>query len=158
MFAVTGKTQVDPASGNYIATDLSGHGNIGHYIAITPNNDQSTNGPSEFITNAVVFDGISTYVDLSVGSSTALMNIGGPVTMEAWVQPTLPQQNINYGLILSKGYDLAQNVDAIDLDLGAAVGKSRFSSKCDKPKSRFRLACRIDSQVKPVLDTTVLTP
>ena len=46
----------------------------------------------------------------------------GPITMEAWVQPTLPQlltsgSSGEYGLILSKGYDLSENVNDIDLDI-----------------------------------------
>jgi hypothetical protein len=111
------ETQIDPGTGNYIATDLSGHGNFGHYIKIVPNNGQNANGPSEYITNSVIFDGQDTYVDLSVGNNTALLDVVGPITMEAWVQSTIPQASGQYGLILSKGYDLNQMVDDIDLHI-----------------------------------------
>jgi len=66
--------------------------------------------------------GNNTYVDLSRGAHADLMQVVGPITMEAWVQPTIPQ-NLNsgsggeYGLILSKGYDLNEDVDNIDLDI-----------------------------------------
>ena len=111
------ETNKNALTGNYIAADLSGHGNFGDYINIMPNNGQNTNGPSGFISNAVAFNGINTWVDLSVGSNTALLNVVGPISMEAWVEATIPQYNGQYGLILSKGYDLSQQVDDIDLHI-----------------------------------------
>jgi hypothetical protein len=115
-------TKTNAGTGNLIATDLSGHGNFGDYINISHNNGQSTNGPSGYISNAVVFDGISTFVDLSVGSNTALLDVVGPISMEAWVQATIPQVSGQYGLILSKGYDLSQMVDDIDLHIISTDG------------------------------------
>jgi hypothetical protein len=61
-------------------------------------------------------------VDLSLGSNASLMQIVGAITMEACVRPTLPQLTSSgsggeYGLILSKGYDLSEDVDNIDLDI-----------------------------------------
>ena len=110
-------TKIDSSTGNYIAADLSGHGNFGHYINISPGNGQSAGGPSEYMTNSVVFNGASTFVDLSVGENTALLDVVGAITMEAWVQATIPQEGGQYGLILAKGYDLAQMVDDIDLHI-----------------------------------------
>jgi hypothetical protein len=115
-------TKKDAATGQYIATDLSGYNNFGEYVNITPSGGQSAPGPSAYIPNAVAFNGNNTYVDLSLGSNADLMQIVGPITMEAWVQPTLPQlltsgSHGEYGLILSKGYDLSEDVDNIDLDI-----------------------------------------
>ena len=111
------ETSKNPSTGNYIATDLSGHNNFGDYINIAPNNGQSGPGPSQYITNSTIFDGASTFVDLSVGNNTALMDVVGEITMEAWVKATIPQVSGQYGLILSKGYDLEQMVDDIDLHI-----------------------------------------
>ena len=112
-------TNKDASTGQYIATDLSGYNNFGEYVNITPK--QSTNGPSGDIPSAVAFNGNNTEVDLSLGNNADLLQIVGPITMEAWVQPTLPQLSSGsggeYGLILSKGYDLSENVDDIDLDI-----------------------------------------
>jgi len=115
-------TKVDPTTGNYLATDLSGHGNFGHYINISPSGGQSSSGPSQYMTNSVIFDGANTYVDLSVGANTALLDVVGAITMEAWVQATIPQAGGQYGLILSKGYDLNQMVDDIDLHIISTDG------------------------------------
>jgi hypothetical protein len=46
----------------------------------------------------------------------------GPISMEAWVQATIPQNSGQYGLILSKGYDLLQDVDDIDLHIISTDG------------------------------------
>jgi autotransporter-associated beta strand protein len=96
------------------ATDLSGNGNSGTYVNIS-SGVNSTAGPSAYITNAVSFDGVSTYVDLSTGGNPALLNFGGPITLEAWVQPTNPNQNL--GDIIGKGYDSANNYDEVTLRL-----------------------------------------
>lgn len=99
-------------SGYYLATDVSGNGNDGTYINIYPGYN-NVPGPSAYITNGVAFDGLTTYVDLSTGSNTALLNFGGPITMEAWVQPA----NTTEGPadILAKGYDSATNDDELAL-------------------------------------------
>jgi autotransporter-associated beta strand protein len=87
------------------ASDLSGNANSGTYVNIDPvfNN---VAGPSAFITNAVSFDGQTTYVDLATGSNPGLLDFSGPITMEAWVQSTIPAL---FGDILAKGYDSANN-------------------------------------------------
>jgi hypothetical protein len=115
-------TTKDAKTGQYIATDLSGYNNFGEYVNIAPNKGQSANGPSSYIPNAVAFNGQNTFVDLTLGNHADLMQVVGPITMEAWVQPILPQLQSSgsggeYGLILSKGYDLNEDVDDIDLDI-----------------------------------------
>jgi hypothetical protein len=97
------------------ATDLSGNGNAGNYVTIDPY-DNSVPGPSAFITNAISFDGFTTYVDLSAGSNPSLLNFGGPITMEAWAQAANPNSSAIED-ILGKGYDSANNYDEIALRL-----------------------------------------
>ncbi len=119
---LVGDTNKNAATGNYIATDMSGNENFGDYINIIPQSSQTGTGPSEYITNSIVFDGVNTYVDLSVGNSTPMLDVVGPITMEAWVKATIPQVSGQYGLILSKGYDLDQMVDDIDLHIISTDG------------------------------------
>ena len=69
-----------------VATDLSGNNNNGTYNNTFPGfNDVP--GPSPFITNGINFDGFTSFVDLGTGNNPSLLNFGGPITMEAWVQP-----------------------------------------------------------------------
>jgi hypothetical protein len=96
---------------NGTAADLSGNGNDGTYINIYPGYN-NVPGPSPYITNAVSFDGVSTYVDLSTGANPGLLNFGGQITMEAWVQPDSSSEN---GYIWGKGYDSGQNGNEISL-------------------------------------------
>src|ERR1022692_985500 len=81
------------------ATDVSGNGNNGAYVNIFSGFNNST-GPSAYITNAVIFDGTDTSVDLSGASS--LTSLAGAVTLEAWVQPA---DSTSFGDIIGKGYD-----------------------------------------------------
>jgi concanavalin A-like lectin/glucanase superfamily protein len=91
-------------------TDLSGHGNSSTYYNIYP-----TTGPSAYIPNAAIFVGasIQSYVDLGSGANSNILNFGGPITMEAWVQAT----NITQGPadIVGKGYDSAKSYDELVL-------------------------------------------
>jgi len=99
-----------------VATDLSGNNNNGNYINTYPGfNDVP--GPSAYITNGISFDGLSSYVDLGGGSNPSLLNFSGPVTMEAWVNPNNPSQNL--GDILAKGYDSGNNYDENALRLSS---------------------------------------
>ena len=98
------------SSGNLLATDLSGHGNTGVYRYLTVTNKMA--GPSIFMSNSVNFDGVSSYVDLSLGSNPALLNINGKITMEAWVQPS---SSTTYGDIMGKGYDSSLNSDELEM-------------------------------------------
>lgn len=101
------------SNSQYIATDLSGNGNNGAYVNIYPGYNNVT-GPSAYITNGISFDGGSTYVDLSTGSNTALLNFGGQITMEAWV---LPASATAGGYIMGEGYDGSQNADENEMRL-----------------------------------------
>ena len=78
---------VDPAGTT--ATDLSGNGNNGTYNGTDPQFN-TVPGPSPFIPDALMFDGFTSFVDLSTGTNTSILNFGGTITMEAWVQPANP--------------------------------------------------------------------
>ena len=95
----------DPAG---TSPDLTGNGNNGaaFNIAAVP-------GPTPYITNAASFDGLDSVVDLSGGSNPGLLNFGGPITMEAWVQSGNTAQGP--ANILGKGYDSALNFDELVL-------------------------------------------
>ena len=99
------------------ASDLSGNNNPGTFVNIA-SGVNNVAGPSAFITNGISFDGLSQYIDLGTGSNPALLNFGGPITMEAWVQPANPSQNL--GDILAKGYDSAITDDEIALRLNSS--------------------------------------
>src|SRR5260221_10091078 len=98
------------------ATDLSTNGNNSTYYNIYP-----VAGPTAYIPNASLFFGSSiiSYVDLSTGSNTGILNFGGRITMEAWVQST----NITQGPsdIVAKGYDSSQNYDELCLRANGGV-------------------------------------
>lgn len=100
-----------------IATDLSGNNNPGYYTNIFSGFNNAV-GPSPYITNAINFDGLSEFVDLGNGSNPGLLNFSGPITMEAWVQPANPSQNL--GDILAKGYSPTNGDDEIALRLNSS--------------------------------------
>ncbi len=101
-------TDANAASG--IATDLSGNGNNGAYVNITPSGNLVA-GPTPYITNAASFS--SADVNLSSVPNLTLLDFGGPITMEAWAQlATTPE---SFASILAKGYDGANNYDEISL-------------------------------------------
>jgi len=99
------------ATGNLLAGDYSGHGNVGTYRNITASGNR-VSGPGVFVPNAVSFDGVTTYVDLSTGSNPAWLNIGGRITLEAWVKPAAAS---TYGDIMGKGYDSTLNDDELEM-------------------------------------------
>lgn len=84
----------DPA---YDSPDLTGNGNDGYAYDLTP-----IQGPSPYITNAASFDGSTSYVDLDFGSNPGLLNFSGPITLEAWVNPSSTGE---FGDVVAKGYD-----------------------------------------------------
>jgi len=100
-------TDANAASG--IATDLSGNNN-GVYYGISSSGNLVA-GPTPYLTNAASFNGAE--VDLGSGASPTLLDFGGPITMEAWVQPAntteVPAD------ILAKGYDGNNNDDELSL-------------------------------------------
>jgi len=88
---------LDPASDpSDTSPDLTGNGNDGVAVNITP-----ATGPSAYIPNAANFNG-SAAIDLSLGSNPALLNFSGPITLEAWVQPSSASE---FADIIAKGYD-----------------------------------------------------
>lgn len=89
---------------NGTATDLSGNGNNSTYYNISP-----VSGPSAYIPNAAFFTGayLQSYVDLGTAPNPSILNFGGPITMEAWVQSTNTTQGP--ADILGKGYDSTIN-------------------------------------------------
>jgi autotransporter-associated beta strand protein len=94
------------------ASDVSGNNNPGTLVNIFSGFNNAV-GPSAFITNAISFDGLTTYIDLSTGSNPSLLNFGGAITLEAWVQPANPGASLND--IVAKGYD--SSVDSSELQL-----------------------------------------
>lgn len=90
------------ASGQNLATDLSGNGNMGTYNGISAANEVP--GPSPFICNGVNFNGVGGFVNLSTGTNTSVLNFSGPMAMEAWVQPANAQTQANAD-IFAKGWD-----------------------------------------------------
>jgi fibronectin-binding autotransporter adhesin len=103
-------------SGGGTATDLSGNGNNSSYYNIFP-----ASGPTAYITNSGSFAGssVESYVDLSTGTNTGILNFGGLITMEAWVQSTNTTQGP--ADILAKGYDSTINDDEIALRANGGV-------------------------------------
>lgn len=88
---------LNPAvDGTSTAPDLTGNGNNGAAANIAP-----ATGPSAYITNAANFNG-SSAIDLSQGNNPSLLNFTGPITLEAWAQPSSTSE---FADILAKGYD-----------------------------------------------------
>src|SRR2546430_15943393 len=71
------------------ATDLSGNGNYGTFVNIYSGFNNAV-GPSAFITNAISFDGFTTYIDLGSGSNPGLLNFGGAGTLGTSVAQRSP--------------------------------------------------------------------
>jgi Concanavalin A-like lectin/glucanases superfamily len=100
-------TDTNAASG--IATDLSGNGNNGSYDNISTGNLVA--GPTPYIPNAASFNN----ADVNLGDPT-LLDFGGPITLEAWVQPA--STSVGGGPpadILGKGDDGSYNYDELVL-------------------------------------------
>lgn len=94
------------------ASDVSGNGNPGTLVNIYSGFNNAV-GPSAFITNAISFDGFSTYIDLGAGSNPGLLNFAGAISLEAWVQPgNTSQGQMN---IVAKGYDSSANLNEVTL-------------------------------------------
>jgi autotransporter-associated beta strand protein len=97
------------------AYDWSGNGNNGAYTGAS---GQVTPGPNANIPHASIFSG-STFANLSTEANANLLNFGGQITLEAWVQPANVTQNLQD--ILAKGYDGNQNYDEIVLRQDSAT-------------------------------------
>ena len=97
------------------ATDLSGNGNNGTYIQIVlPSNEVA--GPSAYILNGVSLNGTGAFVDLSTGTNTSVLNFGGQITMEIWVQPASSQIN-SIGDIFAKGWLNGGNYNELEMSV-----------------------------------------
>lgn len=90
------------------ATDISGNGNNGALVNISSGLN-GVAGPSTFIPHATSFDGVSSYVDLAGAANAALLNFGGAITLEAWVQPANSTKSLMD--IIAKGYDSTSDYD-----------------------------------------------
>ena len=107
------------------ATDLSGNGNYGTFVNIYSGFNNAV-GPSAFITNAISFDGFTTYIDLGSGSNPGLLNFGGAITLEAWVQPASPSQGqMN---IIAKGYDSSTDFNEVTVRANGGIMPSHLRS------------------------------
>ena len=84
------------ADGTSVAPDLTGNGNNGVAAGIA-----AATGPSPYLTNAAYFNG-SAAIDLSQGSNPGLLNFSGPITIEAWAQPS---SSSLFADVVAKGYD-----------------------------------------------------
>ncbi len=82
--------------GTSTAPDLTGNNNTGLCANIA-----AANGPSPYITNAAYFNG-GAAIDLSQSGNPGLLNFTGPITLEAWAQPSSAGE---FGDIMAKGYD-----------------------------------------------------
>src|SRR5882724_3330023 len=101
------------------ASDVSGNNNPGTFVNIFSGFNNAV-GPSSFITNAISFDGLSQYIDLG---NPALLSFAGPITLEAWVQPS---SSSVFGDIIAKGYDSANNNYEIALRANGNNGGNYF--------------------------------
>jgi hypothetical protein len=95
------------------APDLSGNGNNGEPANISPGI-----GPTEFITNAAYFDGTAA-IDLSQGTNAGLLIFSGPMTLEAWVQPSSTSE---FADIVAEGYENATGYPEIELRVNGIYG------------------------------------
>jgi len=109
-----------------VSPDLTGNGNNGSANDITP-----ATGPSPYITNAANFVAANySYDDLSEGPNAALLNFSGPITLEAWVQPSSSSE---FADILAKGYD-ASTYNEIVLRVNGPYGANYYGSSGSVPE------------------------
>ena len=100
--------------------DLTGNGNNGSASSITP-----ATGPTPYITNAANFSApFESYDDLSDGNNPGLLTFSGPITLEAWVQPSSSSE---FGDIVAKGYD-ASSYDEIVMRVNGPYGADYYGN------------------------------
>ncbi len=110
---------LNPATdGTSVAPDLSGNGNDGVAVGIA-----EAVGPSKYLTNAAYFNG-SAAIDLSQGVNSGLLDFSGPITIEAWAQPS---SSSLFGNIVAKGYD-ASTYQEIVLRVNGPYGANYYGS------------------------------
>jgi autotransporter-associated beta strand protein len=106
----------DPAGAS---PDWSGNGNNGTASSISP-----ATGASPYITNAANFNGSSSLDDLSQGTNAGVLDFTGPITMEAWAQPSSTSL---FGDIVAKGYD-SSSYDEIVVRVNGPYGANYYGS------------------------------
>jgi autotransporter-associated beta strand protein len=100
--------------------DLTGNGNNGSDSSITP-----ATGPTPYITNAANFNASEeSYDDLSQGNNPGLLNFSGPITLEAWVQPSSSSE---FGDVVAKGYDMS-SYDEIVMRVNGPYGADYYGN------------------------------
>ncbi len=104
--------------GTSTAPDLTGNGNDGQAVNIS-----AATGPSQYITNAANFNGAAA-IDLSQGNSPGLLNFTGPITLEAWAQPSSSSE---FADILAKGYDSSTSQEIV-IRVNGPYGANYFGS------------------------------
>ena len=108
----------DPAG---TSPDLTGNGNNG-----TPSNITPAIGPTPFITNAANFDITNeSFDDLSFANNPGLLNFSGPITLEAWVQPSSAAE---FADVVAKGYDFSSDQEIVLRTQGSSFGTDYFGS------------------------------
>jgi len=106
---------LNPASDPTNASpDLTGNGNDGFAFNITP-----ATGPTSYITNAANFNGTTSFDDISQGGNPGLLNFSGPMTLEAWVQPSSTSE---FADIVAQGYENATGYPEIELRVNGVYG------------------------------------
>jgi hypothetical protein len=112
---------LNPAQdGTSTAPDLTGNGNNG----VIAGNISYGFGPTAYITNAAYFDG-GEAIDLSQGSNPGLLNFTGPITIEAWVQPS--SANL-FADAVAKGYFSSSPYYEIVLRVNGPYGQNYYGS------------------------------
>lgn len=106
------------ADGTNTAPDLTGYGNDG-----VATNIAAATGPSVYIANAAYFNGAAA-IDLSQGGNPGLLDFTGPITLEAWVQPS---SSSLFADIVAKGYD-SSTYQEIVLRVNGPYGTDYFGS------------------------------
>ncbi len=106
------------ADGTSTAPDLTTNGNDGQASGIS-----AGMGPSEYITNAAYFDGAAA-IDLSLGSNPGALDFAGPITLEAWAQPS---SSSLFGDIVAKGYDATSYAEIV-LRVNGPYGANYYGS------------------------------
>ncbi|HWD18345.1 MAG TPA: LamG-like jellyroll fold domain-containing protein [Verrucomicrobiae bacterium] len=106
------------ADGTDVAPDLSGNGNDGVVAGVT-----AAAGPSAYIPNAGYFNG-GAAIDLSQQGNAGLLNFTGPITIEAWVQPSSSSE---FADIVAKGYDSSSGQEIV-LRVNGPYGANYYAS------------------------------
>ena len=103
--------------------------------------------------NAASFDGTNAYVDLGTGPHKSVLNFGGQITLEAWVQPAASQPNAN-GDIIAKGDDSGNSYNELQRILCVSWGDLQLH--CRRPRREWNSDLRCVDACGPNLRWRVL--